>query len=147
MEKHPFTFEGRIRRTTFWFRTFLVLFAIYITVVIAIYLEEPMVLIANANIALLLSVFWGMQAVKRVHDVDKTWWYAFVPFYNFFLFGQEGQYGDNSYGQDPKGPKIRIRVQSRKPVQVRRSLQVNPSKTTTQVQEVGVRPQINIKKR
>lgn len=141
MEKHPFTFEGRIGRTTFWFRTFLVIFAMYITVVIAIYMEEPLILIANANIGVILIVFWGMQAVKRVHDIDKPWWYAFIPFYNLFLFNQKGIRGENHFGIDPVSPPINIKVQRRK------SIQIPSENQPIKVREVDIRPQIKIKKR
>lgn len=140
MEKNPFIPEGRIRRTTFWFRAVIVFLSIYITLFIAIYLEKPMILVANANVAFLLLTFFFIQGVKRVHDVDKSWWYAFVPFYNVVLFAQEGQEGANRYGADPKGQRHPIKISRKKRMRI-------DSPTGPVVREVGVRPQIKIKKR
>jgi len=40
--------------------------------------------------------------VRRMHDVDKSGWFMFIPFYNLYLACQEGMTGANQYGEDPK---------------------------------------------
>jgi len=41
-------------------------------------------------------------AVRRMHDVNKSGWFIFVPFYNIILAVTDGTRGDNKYGPDPK---------------------------------------------
>ena len=57
----------------------------------------------------MLSVFLLIQAVKRAHDVNKSGWFLFLPFYNLFLIFAEGTDGNNDYGIVPcpekKSPK------------------------------------------
>lgn len=48
-----------------------------------------------------------IQAIKRIHDVDKSGWFVAIPFYNLFLLLSSGKEGNNDYGIDPK-PKKKI---------------------------------------
>ena len=41
-------------------------------------------------------------AVRRMHDVGKSGWFALIPIYNIILALSEGDQGDNAYGPDPK---------------------------------------------
>ncbi len=41
-------------------------------------------------------------AVRRMHDVNKSGWFIFVPFYNIILAVTDGTKGENKYGPDPK---------------------------------------------
>jgi len=41
-------------------------------------------------------------AVRRMHDVGVSGWFALVPFYNLILACTEGEKGDNKYGANPK---------------------------------------------
>ncbi len=56
-----------------------------------------------------LIVFVLIQAVKRVHDVNKSGWYLLIPFYNLYLIFCEGTDGNNDFGLLPhpekKSPK------------------------------------------
>lgn len=49
----------------------------------------------------LLAIFMLIQAIKRVHDVNKSGWCMFVPFYNLILLLQRGTDGDNDFGLLP----------------------------------------------
>jgi len=59
-----------------------------------------------SGIVLLFSL---IQAAKRVHDVNKSGWFLFVPFYNLYLLFSEGTDGNNDFGLIPhpekKSPK------------------------------------------
>jgi len=41
-------------------------------------------------------------AIRRMHDVGKSGWYALIPLYNLILACTEGVKGINEYGDDPK---------------------------------------------
>jgi uncharacterized membrane protein YhaH (DUF805 family) len=53
-------------------------------------------------ISLIFLIFIIIQGVKRMHDVDKSGWYLFIPIYNVILAFTEGTKGVNKYGADPK---------------------------------------------
>jgi uncharacterized membrane protein YhaH (DUF805 family) len=118
-------FQGRARRSEFWFfRLFIVLVyvAMFVTVVALSAGHQPHTPNIPAGIALtafmifLLAVFLPDLAVsvRRLHDVGHSGWMyliAFVPFGAIVLlvfFCQEGTRGDNRYGADPLGPSARI---------------------------------------
>lgn len=93
-------FKGRARRQEYW--TFFL-----INMVIACILQFVGGLIgigallgAIFNLAVILPSL-GV-AVRRMHDVNKEWWYIFIPFYNLYLACTEGEKGPNQYGADPK---------------------------------------------
>jgi uncharacterized membrane protein YhaH (DUF805 family) len=56
---------------------------------------------------LFLFVFLLIQAVKRVHDVNKSGLFFLIPFYNILLLLSKGTKGSNDYGVDPN-PKKKI---------------------------------------
>lgn len=100
------TFNGRARRSEFWyFALFQVLVAVATTLIDKALGGSIISLIGT--IALFLP---GLAvSVRRLHDLDKTgWWYliAFLPIIGglvlLFWFCGEGTNGDNRFGQDPK---------------------------------------------
>lgn len=50
---------------------------------------------------LYISIFNLIQGAKRMHDVNKSGWYFFVPLYNLYLIFSAGTKGNNDYGIDP----------------------------------------------
>jgi uncharacterized membrane protein YhaH (DUF805 family) len=112
-----FSFNGRIRRSTWW------LYSIGLGVVVSVVYGVSMWLMGTGNVlqyigyalmlVALVAEIWGGLAlsVKRWHDRDKSWvwiFIAFVPFIgglwllieNGFL---DGTQGPNKYGPSPKG--------------------------------------------
>jgi uncharacterized membrane protein YhaH (DUF805 family) len=54
-------------------------------------------------VSVILSLLFSfIQVVKRMHDVDKSGWYFFVPIYGSSFILKEGTIGENEYGEDPK---------------------------------------------
>jgi len=53
----------------------------------------------------LMLIFISIQLVKRIHDVNKSGWYAFVPIYNLILLFSKGSIGNNDYGVNPRSEK------------------------------------------
>lgn len=53
----------------------------------------------------LMGVFIFIQAVKRIHDVNKSGWYILIPLYNIVLLFTKGTKGNNDYGVCPRPQK------------------------------------------
>lgn len=93
------TFEGRARRSEYWFWTLF-------CVIVGCLLGQIPVLGWLINIALLLP---GIAvAVRRMHDIGKSGWLvilSIIPIANFvFLYFcvLDSQPGENEYGKNPK---------------------------------------------
>lgn len=56
-------------------------------------------------IPLLMSIFILIQAVKRMHDVNKSGLYLLLPLSNIILLLTKGTPYDNDYGLDPRPQK------------------------------------------
>lgn len=52
-----------------------------------------------------IYVFNLIQGAKRMHDVNKSGWYFFIPLYNIYLTFSRGTRGNNDYGIDPSPAK------------------------------------------
>mgnify|MGYP003604270843 CR=1 FL=1 len=100
MFENAFSFDGRIRRTEYGI-------SVIIYAVIAVIIN----LIAEANrdasfvFIVYIPALWFLlaQASKRCHDVGNSGWWQLIPLYGFWLLFQEGELGQNQYGNNPKG--------------------------------------------
>lgn len=117
-------FQGRARRSEFWFfRLFLALGYVALFVIMVAFSGDkqpapniPAAISVTLFFVFLLAVFLPDLAVsvRRLHDVGHSGWMyliAFVPFGAIVLlvfFCQEGTRGDNRYGADPLRPSARI---------------------------------------
>jgi uncharacterized membrane protein YhaH (DUF805 family) len=54
---------------------------------------------------LFISIFNLIQGAKRMHDVNKSGLYFFIPLYNIYLTFSPGTRGNNDYGIDPSPTK------------------------------------------
>ena len=93
------SFSGRARRSEYWY---FFLFNLLIGIGLAVFggLLGSELLSDIYSLAVLLP---GIAvAVRRMHDVGKSGWYALIPIYNLVLACTEGDSGDNEYGADPK---------------------------------------------
>lgn len=90
-----FSFNGRIRRTEFG-----ISFIIYMIIAVPLrFSESSMLLVAYIP---LLWFLWS-QGAKRCHDLGKSGFWQLIPFYVFWLLFENGQYGENEFGDNPKG--------------------------------------------
>lgn len=94
-------FKGRARRREYW--TFLLVSCIIAFVLgfIAGLISSSLIIIANIFVLAILvpSIAIG---VRRMHDINKEWWYILIPLYNIYLCTIDGDKGPNQYGADPK---------------------------------------------
>ncbi|MFC5409370.1 DUF805 domain-containing protein [Larkinella bovis] len=97
-------FNGRARRSEYWY-FFLV------NILVSQGLNFLNILLFNGSVLLgMLVLLLNLAilvpsvavAVRRMHDVGKSGWYALVPVYNLILACTEGTAGANEYGNDPK---------------------------------------------
>jgi uncharacterized membrane protein YhaH (DUF805 family) len=101
--KNPFSFEGRVRRTTYWITYIICNFIGYILGEAAGNgFEEGGLLLF---IILYVPISWVYFAVgaKRCHDLGHNGWWQLIPFYSLWLAFQNSQPGNNEYGPNPKG--------------------------------------------
>jgi len=107
MFERPFSFNGRIRRAEFGI-SFLIYFAVYLVIYGMMnalsHRHEPGGLDILYIFVLLVPLLWFLwaQSAKRCHDLGNSGWYQLIPFYVFWMLFQEGQPGENWYGEDPK---------------------------------------------
>jgi len=92
-------FNGRARRSEYWY---FVLFNIIVTVVLAIIDGATNVPVLRGLYSLAVLLPSIAVAVRRMHDVNKSGWFALIPIYNLVLACTEGTPGENKYGSDPK---------------------------------------------
>lgn len=94
-------FNGRARRKEYWMFFLANVLISFILGFILGLISPGLVLIGNLySLAVLVPSI--AVAVRRMHDIDKEWWYMLIPFYNVYLACQEGTQGPNQYGADPK---------------------------------------------
>ncbi len=107
MFKRPFSFRGRIRRTEYWVSVMLYWFLfIFIAETIN---NNPGNNIALVALAMLIALLWFIiaQSSKRCHDLGRTAFWMFIPFYFIRMLFIEGGVRKNKYGDNPKGPNDR----------------------------------------
>ncbi len=103
-ETHLLLTKGRIAVKAFALRLFFVSIIVTLALVCKFYLVEKHNYLIYFVLVICL-VFILLQAVKRLHDSNKSGWYLLIPFYNIYLLFIEGTYGGNNFGSDPRPQK------------------------------------------
>lgn len=105
MFSHPFSFNGRIRRTEYGLSV-LVYYVWYILLELMMSGSDRSNASGVAVLYLLTCIpfYWFIlaQSVKRCHDLGNSGWYQLIPFYGLWLLFVGGDKGPNKYGLDPK---------------------------------------------
>ncbi|GAB3902519.1 DUF805 domain-containing protein [Larkinella knui] len=97
-------FNGRSRRSEYWYFVLINVLVSQVFNFTNILLFDGLVLIGWINLLfnLVILVPSIAVAVRRMHDVGKSGWYALIPVYNLILACTEGVTGPNEYGNNPK---------------------------------------------
>lgn len=109
MFKNILSFSGRIRRLEYGL-TYLLFLIFYFFVIFLIEFFEKF----ESIFYLLFILFYWLilaQGVKRCHDLGKSGFYQFIPFYGLWMLFEEGQQGKNGYGLNPKSFKNNLVIQ------------------------------------
>lgn len=105
MFAHPFSFNGRIRRTEY-----LLSYLIYYVYCLPMQLmpeetdDTGWGVVAILWLILVIPMCWFMlaQTAKRCHDRGNSAWFMLLPFYTLWLLFAAGDTGVNQYGNSPK---------------------------------------------
>lgn len=106
MFKNPFSFDGRIRRTEYGIS--VIIYAVCYSIINVIITAMASSSDSSGAVfvffifTLPLLFFSFAQGAKRCHDLGHNGWWQLIPFYGLWLLFQEGQFGTNQYGEDPK---------------------------------------------
>ena len=97
-------FEGRARRSEYWYFFLANVVVTQSWNLVNVFLFNGSTLVAGLIMLLNLIILVPSiaVAVRRMHDVGKSGWYALIPIYNLILACTEGTRGTNVYGTDPK---------------------------------------------
>ena len=93
-------FDGRARRKEFWMFILFNTIVTYALLFVGIKLEFPL-LSSIYSFAVLLPYFGVL--IRRMHDAGKSGWFCLIPFYNIYLACCDSEFGQNEYGENPKG--------------------------------------------
>ena len=100
MFSHPYSFDGRIRRSELWIST--IIYTVIALIINAIGKDGGSLgTVYLAYIPLLW--FIAAQNAKRCHDRGNSGWYQLIPFYGLWLLFGDSDPGNNMYGNNPKG--------------------------------------------
>lgn len=100
-------FEGRSRRAEFW-NFYLIHFIAVISLATSVIFMKSLGIMLLFLYAIVSFVPGLAAVVRRLHDSNRSgWWYlvSLIPFGGIILIiflVQEGTYGPNDYGEDPK---------------------------------------------
>jgi len=101
--KNYAVFEGRARRKEYW--NFIL-----VHILIILFLEWLLLARISAvpYVIYFLATFIPTIGVtiRRLHDVNKSGWFMWIPLYNLILYCTKGTTGPNDYGPDPKNPEF-----------------------------------------
>lgn len=102
MFKNIFSHKGRIRRLEY---TAVLLMYLLVNISILSIAFQPDGK-ENPSILILFiptTFFILIQGVKRCHDIGKSGWFQFIPFYFLLLIFLDSSHGKNIFGNNPKG--------------------------------------------
>lgn len=111
--KYFFTFQGRMRRTSFLINiivTYIVTLLATIFVVMGTDLSSQSVQAFGQILTAIIGIAWVISLfsllVRRAHDLNLSGWFSlvfFIPIFGlFYLLLASGTNGANQYGEDPR---------------------------------------------
>ena len=106
MFSHPFSFNGRIRRTEYGISFIIYLVFVFVKEFCKVMMETGqgvLWIMLSLALSVILAWFSFAQGAKRCHDLGNSGWYQLIPFYVLWMLFKDGDDFDNGYGPDPKG--------------------------------------------
>lgn len=100
MFQSPFSFEGRIRRSEFGIS--LIIYSVCYAIAMEISTSKSGAVLAIIMYIPMLWFLWA-QGAKRCHDLGKSGFWQIIPFYVLWMLFEDGQLGQNEFGENPKG--------------------------------------------
>lgn len=104
MFKNPFSFVGRIRRTEYGVS--IIIYSISYTILVLLLaltgMDEDALVVLSYVCLIPFLWFLYAQGAKRCHDLGHSGWWQLIPFYGLWMLFQDGQLGENEYGENPK---------------------------------------------
>lgn len=98
LTKRYFKFSGRASRLEFW--NFHILLFLMTLPTIWMEFTETSIITIIAVLVLLISVIpYLAVCIRRLHDIDRSGWWIFVPIASFFFMFKKSDAGSNSYGE------------------------------------------------
>jgi uncharacterized membrane protein YhaH (DUF805 family) len=101
--QHPFSFEGRIRRTEYGLSVLIYFGAFFISTISSSFIPGNTGNIINLLSFIALMWFMIAQGSKRCHDLGRNGAFQLIPFYALWLLFEDSHHGINEYGINPKG--------------------------------------------
>ena len=98
-------FNGRARRSEFWYFFLFDSIALFVMLLIDNVLKSSFMF---SIYVLARGIPYLAVSVRRMHDNNKSGWYCLIPLYNIILALSEGTRGPNEYGPDPKDPNSTV---------------------------------------
>jgi uncharacterized membrane protein YhaH (DUF805 family) len=101
--KNYAVFEGRARRSEYWYYILFYLLFAFVVAWISIYIKIPSLYLLYILGSVIPTI---AVSVRRMHDVDKSGWFILIPIYNLVMYCTNGSQGPNRFGSDPKNPEF-----------------------------------------
>lgn len=101
-------FNGRSRRSEYWFFYLFCVIIIVALSLISAYVPALGILMVIFYLGMLIPLI--AAGVRRIHDVGKSGWYLLIPIYSIILLFTAGVAGPNEYGPDPKDPAFEDKI-------------------------------------
>jgi len=108
-EESFFSPEGRIRRSTYFFRTLFLAIPPGIFSLVSQGSQEAGLIILSAFVMIGFGIVQIIQAIKRLHDINLNGGYVLLGLFpviniifGLYLLFKDGTKGTNEYGEDPK---------------------------------------------
>jgi uncharacterized membrane protein YhaH (DUF805 family) len=99
-----FSFEGRMRRSTFVISRISTGIIAAFLIVLCVFILPDTIGLVPAFMVYVAAVWAALaQGAKRCHDRGNSGWFQLIPFYEFVMLFGDGEPFENQYGPDPKG--------------------------------------------
>jgi uncharacterized membrane protein YhaH (DUF805 family) len=101
--RNYFNFRGRASREEFWMFTLVNVIILYgIHFFVFLVWSKKYGVIASSLYVQATMIPMAAMSFRRIHDIDESGLWAFVPILNFYLFCKDGTHGENRFGRDPR---------------------------------------------